>query len=606
MHKVKAKQTLKQAASNAAPSPMVASGIEIQKLEFDEVEPVAGGNNTQQPLAPASPPAVGAPISKSNKALFNFMERMKLTNRVFYCDLVSAKQYLTNTLQATLGPSVSVASLMTVFTESGGIVVADTAFYDNDEDAVNEVLLRAEVRDPDGGVLPIDASTRAQAKRKGEENAAKRELWTRLCTAEYIKRQEQFRRKATGGANNSTVSTAYAAFMTRVRIAVVGLVVAACLLAYGWPIWDQLLDVESDSHLVTLGLGRSATKEEIKRAYRKLSREYHPDLNPNCDDRCREKLMRIQEAYENLIARGVGRDELYLKEQHQYKEALQELRSLIFFRAYGIAVHCAEFVNLIVLGLLTAAVSSLGRNRSVRSTVEKAVQGAVVVGFIVAEIALAGGINVITIMIQLFSLLANMLQTNAIRQQQRRIVKWSNFDWAKDAVFFVLPAVVFQIIFYFTFEKYPRPTEYILRTLLGVAFLGAHLSRFTPNLFDNISLRKCSIPMPYLSLVGAAHQFRNPTFVFRKINLVQAELLLILDDLFAFTLQVPPVFRLMVYLVHVVFLVQMYLLPWDFPVTSRLHQRFHNQKADEELDDVGGMGPLGSADEVVGQATGSG
>ncbi len=31
----------------------------------------------------------------------------------------------------------------------------------------------------------------------------------------------------------------------------------------------------------TLGLKKSASKEEIKRAFRKLARKYHPDVNPD-------------------------------------------------------------------------------------------------------------------------------------------------------------------------------------------------------------------------------------------------------------------------------------------------------------------------------------
>ena len=49
-----------------------------------------------------------------------------------------------------------------------------------------------------------------------------------------------------------------------------------------------------------LGLSPAASAAEIKRAYRRLSRRYHPDLNPG--DRAAESLYRrISEAYETLV-----------------------------------------------------------------------------------------------------------------------------------------------------------------------------------------------------------------------------------------------------------------------------------------------------------------
>jgi curved DNA-binding protein len=49
----------------------------------------------------------------------------------------------------------------------------------------------------------------------------------------------------------------------------------------------------------TLGLTRSATEKEIKAAYRKLARQYHPDANQN-DKGAEEKFKEISEAYEVL------------------------------------------------------------------------------------------------------------------------------------------------------------------------------------------------------------------------------------------------------------------------------------------------------------------
>ncbi|KIC02851.1 molecular chaperone DnaJ [Flavobacterium sp. JRM] len=49
----------------------------------------------------------------------------------------------------------------------------------------------------------------------------------------------------------------------------------------------------------TLGITKSATEAEIKKAYRKLARKYHPDLNPN-DKEAEQKFKEINEANEVL------------------------------------------------------------------------------------------------------------------------------------------------------------------------------------------------------------------------------------------------------------------------------------------------------------------
>ena len=55
----------------------------------------------------------------------------------------------------------------------------------------------------------------------------------------------------------------------------------------------------AQDHYATLGVSRAASADEIQKAYRKLARKYHPDMNPD-DATAKKKFQEVQSAFEIL------------------------------------------------------------------------------------------------------------------------------------------------------------------------------------------------------------------------------------------------------------------------------------------------------------------
>ena len=92
------------------------------------------------------------------------------------------------------------------------------------------------------------------------------------------------------------------------------------------------------SYYDTLGVSKTASAKEIKQAYRKLARKYHPDVNPG-DKSAEAKFKEINQAYEVLSDTGKRKkyDQYGDKWQYadQFAQAGQQQSSWDFSRGGG-------------------------------------------------------------------------------------------------------------------------------------------------------------------------------------------------------------------------------------------------------------------------------
>ena len=64
------------------------------------------------------------------------------------------------------------------------------------------------------------------------------------------------------------------------------------------------VDMSKRDNYEVLGVEKTATADEIKKAYRKLAKKYHPDANSDNKEEAEKKFKEIAEAYEILSDDG--------------------------------------------------------------------------------------------------------------------------------------------------------------------------------------------------------------------------------------------------------------------------------------------------------------
>ncbi|KEG11467.1 hypothetical protein DQ04_02591050 [Trypanosoma grayi] len=371
--------------------------------------------------------------------------------------------------------------------------------------------------------------------------------WLDCCLREFVERRSRY------GSRR------------RLAVRIVGvLALVIVFLWWFWPLWEVLIDLEAETHLKVLGVPPGAEMQEIKRAYREAVKRWHPDRNPNCES-CRAQMVKIQHAHDVLLARGSQRFVLADK----YREELVQLRSLVFFRLYNMAFNAAQEIYYLTRGSLM-----IGRDRDgvdVSWPLQTACRVLTMGLFTLYEVLYISGFSIV-VLLQVFYYCVSAAKSSAQELEIASMVKHSYIDLRREAVLFAgIPLLMHVILWYFDSGKFAeRDTlEFLFQMTFGLLYILAHLYRMTPNILDNINMKKCSIPLKYLRLPSRSVSLQS--FVFTELGIV-------LDDLFAFTCKVPSVYRLAVIFVHVVFLCELAFLPWDPPVVGKLNQR-HEKKS---------------------------
>ena len=84
-----------------------------------------------------------------------------------------------------------------------------------------------------------------------------------------------------------------------------------------------------DDPYKVLGVSPDASDEEIKRAYRKLAKQYHPDLNPG-DEVAAKKMQQINAAYDQI-----KNPEKYQQQSGSYGGSYSQYDPFGGFGSYG-------------------------------------------------------------------------------------------------------------------------------------------------------------------------------------------------------------------------------------------------------------------------------
>lgn len=121
-----------------------------------------------------------------------------------------------------------------------------------------------------------------------------------------------------------------------------------------------------------LGIDRSASDEEIKKAYRELVKKYHPDKNPpKMQEAASEKFKEVQEAFEALGGKRKERRAEYDARYDAYQQRKRQSRTAGATSGSGFGTHSSDFGNQRSRNRSTGTHQSNNTNRNYQSAESK-------------------------------------------------------------------------------------------------------------------------------------------------------------------------------------------------------------------------------------------
>ena len=123
-----------------------------------------------------------------------------------------------------------------------------------------------------------------------------------------------------------------------------------------------------------LGVSRSASDDEIKKAYRSLSRKYHPDANINNPnkDQAEEKFKQVQQAYDQSSPVLPEPVDMAVQEAAAHTAAAPMVEHMVVDREQ--VIHLEQVDRLVVS---MAAIPTIMQAAVHRMTIQRCVQQAI-------------------------------------------------------------------------------------------------------------------------------------------------------------------------------------------------------------------------------------